>query len=504
MPETESSLAKLVFSGVGSALSLRAKITIFFTLYIAVTFAVLTGAVIQLESRRTIHQSREDASSALDELAKAVYGRWNPSQTFKKVRDSLEAHGIKERLYRNPNIVYAAFQDMDGRLQYVPKRHFTLGWMVDRTLIDARTKRMLSITGSGTRSFVQNPEGKVTEFLVLVRGKDQSPIGVARLGFLESNTGQYQSGYGRRILGQIFGVNLFATLLGCGMIFFVASRLEVPIKTLQERASAMSGSFVRANETQDVLALLNREFSGIERMIHRLKANRTEMARTLNHEFRNPLQAIVGNVDLIRFENRKRVTPEMNESLATIRHSAEVIEDLLENVLDLVALDENRMPVQKKFFRVEEVVQKTSQIFQHKSSEYGIRIEEVIPQGLDGAMGDPNRILQVLINLVSNSLKYAPQGGWVKIGAGNRDGFVECYVEDNGPGIPEEYRMRIFEEFFQVPDSEPVRGEKGVGIGLSLCKRLIDAHGGRIWIESRNGDGKGTVVRFTLEKAVTL
>jgi len=114
------------------------------------------------------------------------------------------------------------------------------------------------------------------------------------------------------------------------------------------------------------------------------------------------------------------------------------------------------------------------------------------------ARGDVRRVRQVLLNLLDNAVKYAPDGGEVRIEAAAQNGEVLVSVSDQGVGIPAEHLERVFERFHRV-DSERTRGARGAGLGLSICQGIMQAQGGRIWAES-DGPGRGSVLRFTLPR----
>jgi signal transduction histidine kinase len=130
----------------------------------------------------------------------------------------------------------------------------------------------------------------------------------------------------------------------------------------------------------------------------------------------------------------------------------------------------------------------------------GVAVEVRVPEGLPPAMADRERIHQVLFNLVDNALRFTPPGGRVTLSAEAQDRAVRVRVEDTGVGIPPEHLPYLFERFYRA-DAARSRGDGGTGIGLAICRSVVEAHGGRIWAESE--PGRGSVFTFELPAAVT-
>lgn len=486
----------------GNLFSLRAKWTVFLTLYIAVSFAVLSGVIIRLERDRALNQEKDQAIASLQALAKVIYGKWNPQATSRENIAAMESTGIRVRLYEEPLIVYAAFQDADGNLRYVPKRNPSFSWMVERTRSNFLTERNLAVMGSATRSFYERPQGKVTEFLARVTAKSGAPLGTVRLGFHDPRVNPSWRGYAHTNGGRLFFINLLATAAAFVLISFIASRLESPIRLLHRQArDLLSGApaSAPAEPSGDVLKLLSREMEGIEKLVDRLKQNRAELATTLSHEFRSPMQAIIGYVDFLRRGGAGAVSSEMDRYLMTIGDNAERFQSFIDNVLELARIDNGRSISVVRPFRPQKVVENVVHLYRERARVQGVQLLQEPGPDLRGVMGDPNRIFQVLINLISNALKFTPHGGQIRVGTIDRAQDAEFFVSDTGIGIPKEQHDRVFEEFYQVPGQPPARGPKGLGLGLTLCRRLLEAQGGRIWIEGETG--LGTTVRFALPHA---
>jgi signal transduction histidine kinase len=476
--------------------SLRTKITIFLTLYIAATFAVLASTILELERDQFTVRSRAGATALLNDFVKAVRLRWNPSPTGE--REALDLPEFKSRFFKDPRIVYVVFQDPSDRLVYVPKLAPAFSGMAETTRLTPFLRRSLLLRGTNERTLSSYPEGSVTELLVLVRGKDNEPLGVVRLGLQESVERAALKEFTRDVLGRLLFVNGVATAAGFLLVFVLAGRLEFSVRRLHLRAREILGSPSPFEESRDVLTLLTREFEGIEKLIKSLKEDRSHFVSTLSHELRSPLQIILGYADFLSRDGAGPLGKEAKECLSMIKESAGTFRAIIDNLLDLVRLDGRRLPVSVRPFLVGPVIDEAVKAMRGQAEEHGMALETDVP-GVKAATGDPVRVYQVLLNLLSNALKYTPTGGIIRIGVRNGGATLEFYVKDSGPGIPPEERERVFEEFYQATAVPPARGSKGIGIGLTLCRRLVEIQGGRIWFEG--SDTGGAEVRFTLPAA---
>ena len=136
---------------------------------------------------------------------------------------------------------------------------------------------------------------------------------------------------------------------------------------------------------------------------------------------------------------------------------------------------------------------KTVERFRVQATKHELQLD--FPASFPPVLGDEERLQQVFSNLVSNAIKYSPDGGTIRVGGRAYPDHVELYVSDSGPGIPLDKQSRLFEPFYRV-DTGLGRRTQGVGLGLFLCKAIVEGHGGQIWVEST--PGQGSTFRFTL------
>jgi two-component system phosphate regulon sensor histidine kinase PhoR len=169
---------------------------------------------------------------------------------------------------------------------------------------------------------------------------------------------------------------------------------------------------------------------------------------------------------------------------------------LVGDLLELSRLERGQTALRLTPFDLGPVVEEVSGHFQARAEAKGIALEAALPEGLPRVIAEPDRLRQVLVNLLDNALKFTPQGGRVKISVSDKGQAVEVSVSDTGIGIPAEHLPHIFERFYKVDRS---RRDQGTGLGLAIAKHIVQAHGGEVRVESR--EGQGSTFSFTVPKA---
>jgi PAS domain S-box-containing protein len=213
-----------------------------------------------------------------------------------------------------------------------------------------------------------------------------------------------------------------------------------------------------------------------------------EFIGMVSHELRTPLTVIIGALSTARDE---RISKEEKEELIQeATSSAESLASILSNMLELSRYQAGRLNLEKKPVRISDIAKKAVQRARRKYDTHNIILD--IPDKIPDADVDAGRIEQVLYNLVENAVKYSPAGSEVRVfSLQEKDGPV-VGVRDYGIGIAPEDQQKLFEPFARLQDS----GSGGIGLGLVVCKRLVEAHGGRVWVESQ--PGKGSTFLFTI------
>jgi signal transduction histidine kinase len=219
---------------------------------------------------------------------------------------------------------------------------------------------------------------------------------------------------------------------------------------------------------------------------------RSAFVATVSHELRSPLTAISGYTDTL-LNSGPWDTDTERDFLEIVARSATKLTGLVDNLLDAAKVEAGVLQVEREPVRIERVAEQVIAQRRALVPDHPLSLE--VQPGLPLVEADPVRVEQVLANLVDNAIKYSPAGGHVTIHLGAVGDSVEVSVSDHGVGISAENAQRLFDRFYRV-DGAVARSTRGVGLGLFICRALVEAHGGRIWVESQ--PGRGSTFRFTL------
>ena len=250
--------------------------------------------------------------------------------------------------------------------------------------------------------------------------------------------------------------------------------------------------------TQSALAIQNarlfREIEVKSRELEVASQHKSEFLANMSHELRTPLNAVIGFSEVLLERMFGDVNEKQAEYLGDIHASAQHLLSLINDILDLSKIEAGRMELDTAEFDLPTAIANALTLVRERAGRRSIALEQVIDERLGAILGDERKIKQVLLNLLSNALKFTPEGGRVEVRAEIADGTAEISVTDTGIGIAPEHHDAVFEEFRQVGSSD--KKAEGTGLGLSLSRKFIELHGGRIWLES--AIGAGSTFTFTL------
>jgi signal transduction histidine kinase len=227
---------------------------------------------------------------------------------------------------------------------------------------------------------------------------------------------------------------------------------------------------------------------------------RSQFFAAVSHEFRTPLFAIVGNADLMLEIGVDTSDETWKEFPQTIKGQGEHLLGLVNEILDLAKFESGRMEVELEDLSLPDVVRELRGTIVPLARKSELSVDMDVAENLPMVRADRTRLRQIILNLTSNAIKYTPAGGHVKLVAAQNNGRVEVSVADTGVGIPKEAADSLFEPFYQVKGTKAQKGQASSGLGLSLTKRLVEAHGGEIWFRPAI-PGPGTTFTFTLQPA---
>ncbi|HEY2919153.1 MAG TPA: GAF domain-containing protein [Candidatus Binatia bacterium] len=279
-------------------------------------------------------------------------------------------------------------------------------------------------------------------------------------------------------------------------------RIMGALTVWRKEAGSFSTEIVNLLQTfasQSALAIQNaRLFREIEEKSQQIEAanrHKSEFLANMSHELRTPLNAIIGFSEVLG----ERLFGELNEKQAEytddILTSGRHLLSLINEILDLSKVEAGRMELEVAAFDLPLAIDNARTFVRERATRHGITLDVMVDDRLGEIVGDERKIKQILLNLLSNAVKFTPEGGRIGINARQADGSVEISVTDTGIGIAPEDQPKVFEEFRQV-GTDYAHKTEGTGLGLTLAKKFVELHGGRIWVESEAG--KGSKFTFTL------
>ena len=250
--------------------------------------------------------------------------------------------------------------------------------------------------------------------------------------------------------------------------------------------------------TQSALAIQNaRLFREIEEKSRQLEAasqHKSEFLANMSHELRTPLNAIIGFSEVLAEKMFGELNEKQEEYAKDILASGQHLLSLINDILDLSKIEAGRMELELTDFHLPTALDSALTLIRERAGRRGITLQTSIDDRLGETRADERKVRQVILNLLSNAIKFTPEGGRIDVGAVPRDRFIEISVTDTGIGIAPEDHEKVFEEFRQVGTA--ARKVEGTGLGLALCRKFVELHGGRIWVKSELG--AGSTFTFTI------
>jgi signal transduction histidine kinase len=249
---------------------------------------------------------------------------------------------------------------------------------------------------------------------------------------------------------------------------------------------------------QAVIAIENvRLFQELEQKGRQLEAasqHKSEFLANMSHELRTPLNAIIGFSEVLTDRMFGELNEKQEEYLKDIYASGTHLLSLINEILDLSKIEAGRMELELTDFDLPTALENALTLVRERAGRRSITLQTSIDEQLGEIRADERKIRQVVLNLLSNAIKFTPEGGRIEVATTPRDGFVEVSVSDTGVGIAPEDQEAVFEEFRQVGTAD--KKAEGTGLGLTLCRKFIELHGGKIWVKSELG--AGSTFTFTI------
>lgn len=334
---------------------------------------------------------------------------------------------------------------------------------------------------------------------IYVEGKR---IGTARVGYSETTTSAMVDEALQATRQRIALATALCVIFGMMGAVLMAYAIFRPIEHLREGALRIgTGALDHRIEitSRDELGELAEDFNVMAAKLQELDRLKQDFVSNVTHELRSPLTSLRGYVEYLLREGAGPLNDEQRESLVVVKNNSLRLARFIDNLLDVAKIESRKVELHKEEIDLRALAEEMRVVFRPQSKERNIPLDNEVPAALPHLWADADKVTEILTNLVSNAFKFTPDGGRVSIAAQDEGALVHVRVVDTGEGLPPEALEAVFNKFEQVrPTSGLARKTKGTGLGLTIVKGFVEAHGGKVWIES--APGKGTTVHFTLSK----
>jgi signal transduction histidine kinase len=344
---------------------------------------------------------------------------------------------------------------------------------------------------------IEGSRVKVLETYLPVRAKgaEGAPLGVFEL--YQDYEARVAS-HARSTVLPVAGFLLLALLVLCATLVPILRRVtaavEVRNRRLVQQAATLERSLAEAQESRSEAEAARRALAEQNKRLRELDRLKDEFLSLVSHELRTPLTSIRGYLDLVLDEEAGYLNPEQRRFLEAVDRNSGRLLRLVGDLLFVAQADAGRLSLERAKVDLSQVAADCVEGAMPTASEKSVKLV-LSAEAVPAVIGDRGRLAQVLDNLVANALKFTPEGGTVEVRTRPEDDHVTLEVADTGIGIPAKDQPRLFERFFRSSVAED-QAIPGTGLGLAIVKAIVEAHAGRITIESR--EGAGTTFRVEL------
>lgn len=283
---------------------------------------------------------------------------------------------------------------------------------------------------------------------------------------------------------------LASVFMGVLMAFLITRSITRPVALLKKKTAEIAqgefGGELNIASPPEIGELAS-AFDAMCRKLRELDTMKSEFFSVMSHELRTPLSSIKEGTGLLLEGVGGPLTEKQQKLLLIVAEESQRLIRLVNTMLDLSKMEAGMMTYRFEPTRLADLVEKTMNELMPLAEAKKITFEAKIPEPLPLLKLDQEKILQVLRNLIGNAVKFTPEGGQVIVGAGVNNGNVQISIGDTGPGIREDDLSKIFDKYHQVQTEG--RAAHGTGLGLAIAKYAVTAHGGKIWAESKPGEG---------------
>ncbi|HEX2696763.1 MAG TPA: ATP-binding protein [Anaerolineales bacterium] len=325
--------------------------------------------------------------------------------------------------------------------------------------------------------------GKLVGTLLIHR--TDFPIGTPGSSFLD------------RINQQILFAGLIAIVLAFLLAIILSRTLTRPIRELTAATQVVSEGKLSEQvpvRSRDELGQLANSFNRMSSDLSRSLNLRRQMTADIAHELRTPISIILGHAEAVH----DGVLPASPETFEIIREEAGRLEHLVDDLRTLSMADAGELKLILRPYSPQKLLQDAQKTYSHRAGQKKISIHLNAAPDLPEINVDPERMKQVLGNIIDNALRYTPDNGAINLSAQSIEHMIEIKVQDSGPGVAPDELDHIFERFYRT-ESSRARNEGGSGLGFAIAKSLVEKHNGHIWAESKPGEGLSVIIQLPIQ-----
>jgi two-component system sensor histidine kinase BaeS len=303
----------------------------------------------------------------------------------------------------------------------------------------------------------------------------------------------FQASFNEALLMAVLSATVIAVLVSWLLSRSIVSPVQAIMSASQRIAAGHYDERVNA-QGADEIAQLAARFNQMASHLEQVETMRRQLIGDVTHELRTPLTSIKGYMEGLV----DGVLPANAETFNQIHHEADRLSRLVDDLQELSRVESKAYSLDVRSVSVSSLVQTTLKRLSPQATAKRITLRSNLPADLSLIHADEDRITQVLVNLTANAIQYTPEDGEVTLSAARHGDEIHISVKDTGIGIPQEHLANIFTRFYRVDKSRSRNAGGGSGIGLTIARHIVEAHGGKIWVQS-GGEGKGSTFSFSLK-----
>ena len=467
--------------------------------YTAVALLFAAGAILWFVNERATTQAENNAAARAHFIADVLLRDRLTASDFQKpvsAKRQAELDALFARVVRTEGVERINLVGPSGSITYSTETN-----LVGDLPNDGSAHVTASLAGQEIRNVESTQLGarrvKVLETYLPVRarGETGSPLGVFEL---YQNYESRVAEPAKSTVVPVAGFLLLALLVLCATLVPILRRVtaavEVRNKRLVEQAATLERSLALAHDARKEAESARRALSEQNKRLRELDRLKDEFLSLVSHELRTPLTSIRGYLDLVLAGEAGEVNPQQRRFLEAVERNSGRLLRLVGDLLFVAQADAGRLSLERASVDLSELAAHCVEAAAPTATEKSVSLVLLV-QPVPSLVGDRGRLAQVLDNLVSNALKFTPEGGTVQVRTEADGDRVALEVEDTGIGIPTADQPRLFERFFRSSVAED-QAIPGTGLGLAIVKAIVEAHSGQISISSR--EGVGTTFRIEL------